>query len=263
LEENLNLNKFKTFDSKPCFESSINDLNLDVFRLIYQPLAVDPEIVAENHRDIKLQLASLRLFDLSHDCPTNAGIILLGNNPLYYFPRAYIQYLKYNGNDLEPGPVDVKFSGYLISLLRPFEDFIKYNIINNRAVRNGTMSEDNISNYPFWALRELFMNAIMHRDYESNAPIYLNEFDNRIEVSNPGGLYGVVSPANFPDASDYRNPVLAEALKVMGYINKYNFGVKHAQRLLFENGNSYPEFNLTLVTKFLVKIPINKIWAQE
>ena len=182
---------------------------------------------------------------------------------MYYFPGAYIQYLKYNGNDLEPGPVGAKFSGDLVSFLRPFEDIIKYNIIKNRAVRNGTMSEDNISNYRFLALRKLFMNALMHRDYESNAPIYINEFDNRIEVSNPRGLYGVVSPANFPDTSDYRNPVLAEALRVMGYINKYNFGVKHAQRLLFENGNSYPEFILILVTKFLVKIPINKRWAQE
>jgi len=107
------------------------------------------------------------------------------------------------------------------------------------------------------------MNVVTHRDYESNAPVYINESDNRIEVTNPGGLYGIVSPANFPDASDYRNAVLSEALKVLGYINKYNFGVKHAQRMLFQNGNSYREFNLTLVTKFLVKIPINTRWAQE
>jgi ATP-dependent DNA helicase RecG len=253
----------KTFDSRPCFESTISDLNIEIFRIAYQPLAVDPEIIAENHRDIKLQLASLRLFDLSHDCPTNAGILLLGVNPLYFFPGAYVQYLRYNGNDLEPGPVDVKFSGDLVSRLHSIEDFLKYNIVKNKAVRGSGMSEDNISNYPFWALRELFMNAIMHRDYESNAPIYINEFNNRIEVINPGGLYGGVRPENFPNASDYRNPILSEALKVLGYINKYNFGVRHAQKLLFENGNSYPEFDLTLVTKFMVKIPISRRWIQE
>jgi ATP-dependent DNA helicase RecG len=37
------------------------------------------------------------------------------------------------------------------------------------------------------------MNAVMHRNYESNAPIYIYEFSNRIEIINPGGLYGDVT----------------------------------------------------------------------
>ena len=68
---------------------------------------------------------------------------------------------------------------------------------------------ETVSKYPYRATRELLMNAIMHRDYETNAPVQFYEYDDRIEVQNPGGLYGKVSPDNFPNVSDYRNPFIA------------------------------------------------------
>jgi len=114
---------------------------------------------------------------------------------------------------------------------------------------------------PFhWALRELAMNAIIHRNYESNAPIYVYEFTDRIEIINPGGLFGEVTPQNFPNASDYRNVVLAEALKILGYVNRFNYGVKRAKMELEKNGNGEPDFDLSLTTKFKVTIPINQDW---
>ena len=63
--------------------------------------------------------------------------------------------------------------------------------------------------------RELLMNAIMHRDYESNAPVAFYEYDDHIEIQNAGGLYGKVSANNFPNVSDYRNPFIAEAMEVL------------------------------------------------
>ena len=106
------------------------------------------------------------------------------------------------------------------------------------------------------------MNAIMHRNYESNAPIYIYEFLNRIEIVNPGGLYGEATRQNFPNASDYRNVVLAEAMKVLGYVNRFNYGVKRAIDELGKNGNGEPIFDLGLVTKFKVTIPINVQWLR-
>jgi ATP-dependent DNA helicase RecG len=103
-------------------------------------------------------------------------------------------------------------------------------------------------------------NAIMHRSYESNSPIYIYEFTNRIEILNPGGLYGDVNAQNFPNASDYRNVVIAEALKIMGYVNRFNYGVRRAIDELNKNGNGQPDFDLTLGTKFKVSISINTKW---
>ena len=182
-------------------------------------------------------------------------------NPEFYLPGAYIQYVKFRGEEMTSDvEFEKKFSGALITELNSIDDFIKNNIIKERPVKNGSFQENIIRNYSYWALRELIMNAIMHRSYETNAPIYIYEFSNRIEILNPGGLFGDANPQNFPNASDYRNVVLAEAMKTLGYVNRFNYGVKRAIDELVKNGNGKPDFDLTLGTKFKVSISINKEW---
>ncbi len=148
----------------------------------------------------------------------------------------------------------------MISEIQQIDNFIKGNIIKERPSKKESFQEYNVRNYPYWALRELVMNSVIHRSYESNAPIYIYEFSNRIEIINPGGLYGEATPQNFPNASDYRNVVLAEAMKTLGYVNRFNYGVKRAESELIQNGNGKPNFDLSLTTKFKVTIPINQDW---
>ena len=69
------------------------------------------------------------------------------------------------------------------------------------------------------ALQQLARNAVLHRTYEAtNAPSRVYWFSDRIEIHSPGGLFGRVNAENFgePDVTDYRNPSLAEAMKVSG-----------------------------------------------
>ena len=82
----------------------------------------------------------------------------------------------------------------------------------------------------------LMMNACMHRDYQSNMPIRLYQFDDHIEIMNAGGLYGEARPENFPNVNDYRNPIIAEAMKEMKYVNMFNQGIRRVQDMLLENG---------------------------
>jgi ATP-dependent DNA helicase RecG len=251
----------KTFDSRPCPGTDLKDINVERIKFSYFPLVISPEVLEANHRELPEQIASLRLYDLPYNCPTNAGVLLFGNNPLFYFPGAYTQYVKFNENDKIGVVFEKRFSGALIDELKSLDDFIKSNIIKSRPVRNGnSMQEIHVYNYAPWAMRELVMNAIMHRDYESNAPVYIYEFADRIEIINSGGLYGEARPENFPNASDYRNPVLAEAMRAMGFVNRFNFGIRNAQAELKKNGNPEAVFYLDLVTKFKVVIGINAAW---
>ena len=223
--------------------------------------AIDGDTLQRNGRDTKQKMAALRFWDLKSDCPTNAGILMFGLNPLFFLPGAYIQYIRFEGEEMTDAVgFEKRFSGALISELKNIDDFVKDNIIKEKVVRQGSFQEARVKNYPYWALRELVMNAIMHRSYESNSPIYIYEFTDRIEIINPGGLYGDVTPSNFPYASDYRNVVIAEALKSLGYVNKFNYGVQNARAELERNGNGEPVFDLTLVTKFKVTIPIQQLW---
>lgn len=88
------------------------------------------------------------------------------------------------------------------------------------------------------------MNAVMHRGYEgSTAPIRFYWFSNHVEIQSPGGLFGEVTPQNFPSQNAYRNPVIAEAMKTLGFANRFGRGVIRAQSALEKNGNSTAEFN--------------------
>ena len=129
-----------------------------------------------------------------------------------------------------------EFSGDLLSMMRQLDLFVKNNI-EERPVKVSSLRETIVRTYPFKAIRELLNNAVRHRNYESNAPVKFYEFSDRVEISNPGGLYGSARPENFPIKNDYRNPIVAEALKIMGYVNKFNRGITTAQAELSSNGN--------------------------
>lgn len=251
----------KTFDLVPALGSSITDLSMEYFQLVYLPLAIDEETIKQNGRSPEVQLASLRFYDLKENCPTNAGILLFGTNPLFQLPGAYIQYIKFEGKDLISNvEFEKQFSGAYVTGLKVLDDFIKNNIVKERPVKGDSFQERQIRNYPYWSLRELVMNAVMHRNYESNSPIYIYEFKDRIEILNPGGLYGDVTEKNFPHASDYRNVVIAESMKRLGYVNRFNYGITRSIDELEKSGNGRPHFDINLVTKFKVTVPIHKEW---
>jgi ATP-dependent DNA helicase RecG len=56
--------------------------------------------------------------------------------------------------------------------------------------------------------------------------------------------------------------VLAESMKRLGYVNRFNFGIRRAIDEMEKSGNGAPEFDIKLVTKFKVTIPINKEWLR-
>lgn len=184
----------------------------------------------------------MRFYDLKNDCPTFAGILLFGKDLLDYLPGAYIQFVRYQGTELTDDiQAEHRFSGDLLTLLRDLDSFLPLQI-QTRPESDSALHERMVADYPQIALRELLMNAVMHRLYESNAPIRFYWFTDRIEIQSPGGLYGLATPENFPSQNDYRNPVIAEAMKTLGYVNKYARGVLRANSALAKNGNPPAEF---------------------
>ncbi len=144
--------------------------------------------------------------------------------------------------------------GSLCSILPKLESFVKDAIVTSRPMPVSMLREQIVFNYPELALRELLMNACMHRDYQSNMPIRIYQFSNRIEILNAGGLYGEARPENFPTVNDYRNPIIAEAMRGMKYVNMFNRGIQRVKNMLRENGNPDPIFNVGKVTAFEVTI---------
>ena len=258
------LSNIRTFDAMPCLGTTLEDLDITLFKKEYLFKAVAEDILQEDKRTIEEQMASLGLYDLRYQCPTNAAIVLFGNNPERFLHGAYIQYVRFKGLDRAGDIINEhKFSGNLCKVLPRIDVFVETSIAQKRPIPISVLREKTVSKYPYWATRELLMNAIMHRDYESNAPVAFYEYDDHIEIQNAGGLYGKVSANNFPNVSDYRNPFIAEAMKVLGYVNRFSRGVYRVQKELEENGNGKASFDFSLITAFRVVEPISTTYFEE
>ena len=246
-----NASHLSSFDIMPCREASLNDIDLEYIKDMYLPQAVDEDTLNEDSLDLKQQLTSLRLYNKQYDCPTIASVILFGKNPRYFMPGCYIQHVRFEGKD-KAGKIlnEKEFKGSLSVLLPRLENFVNDAIVTQRPEEVSLLREKTVTNYPGPALRELLMNACMHRDYQSNTPIRLYQFDDRIEIMNAGGLYGEARPENFPLVNAYRNPIIAEAMKVMKYVNMFNRGISRVQEYLKQNGSMPAQFNVDKLTVF-------------
>ncbi len=239
-----------TFDIQVCPLSVFEDIDNQLFILNYLPRAIDSDTLATNHRDIKLQLASLQFYNMRHDCPTNAGILMFGSNPKHLIPGASIQYVKYDGTELyDKDTAEKSFEGDLLTQLGLLKTFINTVVCIPLPELGGNYE----IRYPAKALEELVFNAVVHNDYTVHAPIKFYEFSDRIEITNNGELYGNARN-DFPNNNDYRNPVLSGAAKILGFVNRFGVGIRRAMRELEQNGNLQPEFITDRPGTFIVKI---------
>lgn len=232
-----------TFDAHPVRDATVSSIILRLFDE-YRSLSVDADVITANHRSTEEKLASLRCFDLNTNAPTVAGILLFGENPRFFLPGAYVQFLKFPGTTMADRPIDeLEVSGDLKTVV----EIVRQKIVahNLAAPLQGEGFRDVSSqDYPEWALRELFLNAVIHRDYQSNTPVRFYWFTDRIEIQSAGGLYGEVTKDTLTQRNSYRNPVLAEAMKSMGYVNRFGFGLQRAEALLKENRNAPLKFEI-------------------
>ncbi|WP_275557526.1 ATP-binding protein [Streptomyces sp. 5-6(2022)] len=230
------------FDSRTVAGSTLEDLDLGLFRSTYLPSVVDPDVLDENGRPLRQQLASLRFAGLD-GTPTALGLLVAGFDPSRAIPGAYVQFIRYQGADLD-APVldDQELRHNVVDTAARLETVLRGHL-HTRLVDAGGFREKQRPDYPFEALREVCMNALMHRNYETSyAPVRIAWFDDRIEVTNPGGPFGQVRSDNFDHVTDYRNPSLAAAMKALGFVNRFGRGIGRVRTSLERNGNPPAEF---------------------
>ena len=234
------------FDVRPFALAGIEDLDLDLFERAYLPASVAADVLLENRRPVDQQLASLRLVAIEN-APTVLGLLVLGKDPRSFLPGAYVQFVRFDGATLtDPVRDAADFSGPLPELIRLVEEKLEAHVESARDFTSGPV-EIQRPEYPIVALQQLSRNAILHRNYEgTNAPVRVSWFSDRIELLSPGGPFGQVNKANFgrPGITDYRNPHLAEAMRNLGYVQKFGVGIKLARKAWEENGNPSVEFQV-------------------
>ncbi len=246
-----------TFDARPCFSAKIGDIDTNILRDKYLTPLLGKDLVGTDSRTIEEQMSAVGMYDTDHQCPTNAAIVLFGHKPRQFLPGLYVQYVRFKGEDVTSEVEnELQLEGNYCTMLPRLESLLELSVIKKKPVFVSLLREEMVSNYPYTAIRELLLNACMHRDLQSNTPLRFYEFANHLEILNAGGLYGNARPENFPRVNDYRNPLIASAMKTMGYVNMFNRGVGQVQEDLQSNGNPPADFNVNLITAFKVDVKI-------
>jgi ATP-dependent DNA helicase RecG len=236
----------KLFEATPVYGADLSDLSRLIFEQEYLPAAVAPDVLAANARTYEQRLAACGMTTSPDEpIPTVLGILSLGTTPRTWIPGNYIQFLRIRGASLGDPVVDSEeVDGTASLILRRIDDKLKAHLTLAVDYKSSS-TEIRSTPYPVVALQQIVRNGVMHRTYEgTSAPLRVYWFDDRIEVLSPGGPYGIVNSSNFgaPGITDYRNPGLAGVMKVLGFVQRFGFGIGDARHALQENGNPPLEF---------------------
>jgi len=236
------------FDVRPVRGASLDDLDLGRFQFLYLPNAFDPDVLERNDRTVEERLAATKMIvSVDDPTPTTLGVLMLGRKPMHFLPGAYLQLLRFDGEDRSAPVIDARrCEGPVTEALNLAGMWMQAHV-RTSVEFGGTTTEIRRSTHAFTALQELVHNAAMHRAYEaSNSPIQVCWFSDRIEIISPGGPFGDVTVDNFgrPGRIGYRNPNLADAMRVMGLVQRYGAGIPLARRALQANNQAEPEFEV-------------------
>ncbi len=135
---------------------------------------------------------------------------------------------------------NMRIEGTIDEMLGQSMKFLMKNMRVQTIIDSITGERNDKTEYPVVALREAVLNALIHRDYSMHTeamPIEIIMYKNRIEIHNPGGLYGRMTLDTLGKMQpDTRNPVLARALETLGITENRYSGIPTIQRELREAG---------------------------
>ena len=235
-------------DIRPVESASLDVLDDLLFQRVYIPSAVSREVLEQNARSVEHQLLAAKFAHPgSPICPTVLGVLTVGKSPTDWIPGDYVQFVRIDGTRLvDPVQSNREVRGPLSDLMTALDELLKVNIQETIDFTSASVAVRG-PDYPLVALQQIARNAVLHRSYENtNAPVHLYWFRDRVEVHNPGGPFGQVTKENFgqPGAYDYRNPNLAAVMKEMDYVQRFGMGIAMARKAMEDNGNPPPEFQV-------------------
>jgi len=166
----------------------------------------------------------------------NTGILFFSKNLADIYFHTAITCALYKGTE----KIDVldrrDFNEDLISSIDRAMIFLKQ-YIPLRYEMTGEPRRREIPEIPYEALREAIINATAHRDYfKKGTNIMVEMFDDRIEITNFGGLAKGLKPEDFGKKSVLRNPNIANLLHRAGYIEKMGTGINKMKNLISKAG---------------------------
>lgn len=206
-----------SWDAYPCLNASIDKLDFKKVENFIQKVNNNGRFnLPEN---VEAALHKLRL--INENIPVNAAMLLFSKEDLFH--NVHVGRFKTPSMIID----DKIFSGNLFDVAEKTIQYIIGQIKVAFEIKGQTTKRNEIFEYPIPALRELVLNAIVHRDYTSPTDIQIKIFDQGISFFNPGKLYGGITIEQLKTdkyQSHTRNKILAEAFYLTKDIEKYGSG---------------------------------------
>ncbi len=216
-------------DTRPTKRSSVDDLNINELKEYIDKIKKSKPNFSKNSYEKNLKLCGITDNTEKNVYPTLAGTMIFGDYPQSFYPQLFIACVVIPGYSLgDVGDLGERFidnkriEGTIEEMLEGAMNFLRRNM-RTRVIIDANGNRTDRPEYPIEALREAIANALIHRDYSTqteNAYISVYMYEDRIEILNPGALYGInkLEKLGTDTIMESRNPTIVRILEEKGSV---------------------------------------------
>lgn len=233
------------FSGRILSDSTEDDINkLEVYKLKEKLKARNPESTLAEMDDIAfLRDLALVKSDSGNIKLTVAGLLFVGKEQAInrLLPQAEVIYLHYSESNLEEYDARLDMKAPIISVIDRLSEKIQD---SNRIVNVQVgLFRLEIVDFPEKVFQEALLNALSHRDYQSQGAVYVKHYPDKIVIENPGAfLDGITENNIITHPSVPRNKLIAEILQHLKYVQRTGQGVDIIFREMISSGKPFPEY---------------------
>jgi len=241
-----------TFDEEPVLRATLQDLDRTKLEKYIERRKEDRPNAAYWNLPFEQILKQFQIVvevdGILH--PTLAGLLMFGVYPQIFELQLFIAYLQFYGTiTTEEAPSgerfldNRKFEGTLEEMVDGAVSYVMANMRKGSLIRGVTRQD--IPEYPEVALREAIVNALAHRDYSHfvrGSHVQVRMFADRLEVENPGGLYGRVTVDKLQEGQSTRNRLLMASDEDVHLVENRGSGIDAMVDAMHKMGLPAPVF---------------------
>lgn len=245
------------FDEAPCPGFDISEeVDPGIYNLFVLKSGITPTTPQ------KQVFENFRLFD-SENQVKNGAVLFFGSEPQKYIEKAFTRCVAYDGEDKRFIADDKRFGGPLYSQYKNALQWLKGKLnVGYDIEGQGSGPRKEVWEVPETVFREAIVNALSHRDYyEKGATILIEIFDNRVEITNPGGLVSAILPEQFGTKSFSRNPLVFGLFNRMDMVEQVGSGIQRMKNLMADAKLPEPTFHFDGMFSILLHRPVN--WSKK
>ena len=245
---------FEKFTSTPFIDRINNRVSIGHIRRVYLE-----DFIRESNSSLieELNVRSLEDLLVSEEVAEekdegiaikNIGLLMFGERPDKLIAGTKIELIRFHDKEAEASDFTEKtFYGPIWKQVKDALDYIKTNIIEEKVVKvDGRAEADRFFNYPYNALEEAIVNAVLHKNYKEDVPVEIRIYLDQIQIINFPGPDHYIDMESFETgkvrARRYRNPKIGEFFKEIDLSEKKSTGISKILRELKRNGSPLPEF---------------------